>query len=139
MATEDNAAPRPPVRHIHSHRSNGCNWNLDVITPDDVGPGGAPTSYQIVNVSEQNTSPDGDRVEVDIRFQNGPPAQVGTNGVTQESLTAVLIDRLEGFQRGPYACDENAEALGHYRRALAALKRRTEVRTIRGVEGTHEV
>lgn len=31
-------------------------------------------------------------------------AEVGTNGITHEALLAVLIDRLQSFQRGEYSC-----------------------------------
>ena len=38
----------------------------------------------------------------EIRFQNGPIAEAGVNGLTHEALLAVLEDRLVGFQSGPY-------------------------------------
>lgn len=74
-----------------------------------------------------------------LLFQNGPIAESGVNGITHEVLLAVLIDRLEGFQAGPYASADNAEALDSLRNAQAALQRRTLERMNRGVEGTHQV
>lgn len=71
-----------------------------------------------------------------VRFQNGPIKEYGVNGITQEALLAIVIDRLKSFQAGPYACADNEEALGHCQLALAALQRRTLARIRRGVEGT---
>ena len=48
-----------------------------------------------------------------ISFQNGPIGEVGVNGITNEALLAILIDRLEGFQSSKYACEENETALTH--------------------------
>ena len=80
-----------------------------------------------------------DETSVVLRFQNGPIAEVGTNGITHEALLAILIDRLEGFQKGPYAHGYNADALTSLRSAQASLKQRTIDRLARGVEGTHAV
>lgn len=52
--------------------------------------------------------------------ENGVP-----NGLTLEALTAILIDRLEVFQSGPFACDENDVAMVHYKAALNVLHQRT--------------
>jgi hypothetical protein len=76
-----------------------------------------------------------------IIFQNGPVSVDGNgvNGITHEALLAILIDRLEGFQAGPYANPHNAKALNHLREAQTALQARTRERMARGVEGTHTV
>lgn len=73
-----------------------------------------------------------------IQFQNGPIKEVGVNGVTDQSLAALLIDRLRGFQAGQYACENNAEALAHLEAYMECSKRRTLARISRGVEGTHQ-
>lgn len=57
-------------------------------------------------------------------FQNGNPDTHGNNGITLESLLVVVEDRLQGFQQGDYACEENAEALHHTSKALRALLKR---------------
>lgn len=72
-------------------------------------------------------------------FQHGPVREHGRNGLTEESLLAVVIDRLESHQRGEYACPENAAALDMARKALAELLNRTAKRAARGVEGTSAV
>lgn len=127
------------MREINSHKINGRNEDLQVIVCDNHGHGGACHGYQIINVGEQNTGPDKDHVLASLNFQNGPIAQVGVNGVTHEALLAILIDRLEGFQSGPYACDDNQVALIACKQAMKALQRRTLARVARGVEGTHNL
>lgn len=71
-----------------------------------------------------------------VRFQRGPVKECGVNGVTNEALFAVVIDRLEKFQAGPFACAENASALWYLKGALRKLDERTAKRVARGVEGT---
>lgn len=127
------------MRELNGHKVNGCNSDLQIVVCDDPGHGGACHHYQIINVEKQNQVPDGDYVACDIEFQNGPINKVGTNGVTHEALLAVLIDRLEGFQSGKYACADNQEALEALRVAQTALQRRTVARVARGVEGTHTI
>ena len=50
----------------------------------------------------------------------------------------MLIDRLRGFQAGPFGCRENALALTKLEEAMHWLHHRTRGRMARGVEGTHE-
>jgi len=71
-----------------------------------------------------------------VAFQNGPIKEHGYNGLTQEALFAIIIDRLEGFQSGKFACRENAVALTHTESALLWLTKRTLDRLARSVEGT---
>ncbi|MGK3945618.1 hypothetical protein ABK046_45655, partial [Streptomyces caeruleatus] len=68
---------------------------------------------------------EGVTVHTNIGFQNGPiSSPADFNGLTNEALLAVVIDRMRGFQygrkedgsfdesvRGKYACRENAVAL----------------------------
>jgi len=56
--------------------------------------------------------------------------------LSQEALLAVIIDRLQCFQAGPYKCRENAIALTHLEDAMHWLQHRTRERMARGVEGT---
>ncbi len=74
-----------------------------------------------------------------ILFQNGPINEAGVNGITHEALLAILIDRLRGFQAGPFKSKANACALTHMEEALMWLNQRTLERMRRGVEGTHKV
>jgi len=74
-----------------------------------------------------------------IRFQNGPIKEHGINGLSQEVLIAVLIDRLEGFQSGQFKCHDNQVALDSLQNARLWLHKRTVDRAARGVEGTTAV
>ena len=73
-----------------------------------------------------------------INFQKGPIKEVGPNGIFIEDLMAIAIHRLECFQEGDFACEENANALDHLRKSLQILNDRTAARQARGVEGTYQ-
>ena len=101
----------------------------DVLSDRYIGPGNAHHNYLIQRK-------DGKRF-LYVRFQDGPIKEAGVNGVMDENLLAIVIDRLVGFQSGPYACEENSLALSYIKQGLDALKDRTAKREARGVEGTH--
>lgn len=122
------------MRELTSHKVNEVNDGLKVVAIDGPGPGNASHEYRI------EWNPNGQACAAcDIRFQNGPIKEVGVNGITNEALLAIVQDRLEGFQGGKYACDENESALQSVRLAMRALKQRTQARVTRGVEGTMAV
>lgn len=73
---------------------------------------------------------------VRVPFQNGPIKEYGVNGISQEVLLAILLDRLEGFQAGDYKCKDNEMALTKIQEARLWLHKRTMDRVSRGVEGT---
>ena len=118
------------MRTIESHKVNPANDTLTITIRDEPGSGGACHDYEIA-------LPDGSGVR--LGFQNGPIAEVGVNGITHEALLAILIDRMQSFQAGPYACDENGAALNALEAAQDYLHARTKNRMARGVEGTHNV
>ena len=123
------------MRTLEGHKINPVNDQIRIEVMDEPGQGGACHEYQLS--WPLKGSHDG-FADLRIGFQNGPIAEYGVNGVTQEALLAILIDRLECFQAGPYACLENAVALTHLEEAMKALLSRTKARMARGVEGTHE-
>lgn len=132
------------MREITSHRVNPANDKITITVMDEPGAGGANHYYQITgfdtasNASDPFTGSYGKSAKHStVLFQNGPIAENGVNGITQEVLLAVLIDRLQSFQRGPYACRENALALTKLEEAKLWLFSRTLDRMGRGVEGTH--
>ncbi len=73
-----------------------------------------------------------------IRFQLGPVKEFGENGCQIEDVLHVVVDRLEGFQRGQFKCRENALAITKLQEALHWLEHRTRERQRRGVEGKNE-
>lgn len=116
------------MRELTGHKVNPANDQLTVTVMDEPGQGNACHEYDITG---------GAAVPTFIRFQNGPINEVGVNGITHEVLLAILIDRLQGFQKGPYVGRENALALTHLEDAQHWLQHRTRARMARGVEGTH--
>ena len=73
-----------------------------------------------------------------IEWQNGPLA---VDDVLHERAVwlAAAIGRIEFYQRSPFACQENDNALANLIRAAWELDQRTKSRQARGVEGTHTV
>jgi hypothetical protein len=133
---------------------------LKIEVWDAPGSGGACHAYLIsgMNLRANPSVPPGavadDADSVAIIFQNGPIGETKEmNGVTIETLIAIAIDRLRGFQGmppvhtkpmsqvvagpTPAPCRENAISLTHLEEALMWLQKRTRDRQARGVEGTH--
>lgn len=137
-----NAAAITP-RELDSHRVNPTNDTLKIEVTDAPGAGGANHRYVVsgfdVSRNPSAVAPGDNSDRMTILFQNGPIAEAGVNGITQEVLLAVVMDRLQAFQRGPYACEENAMALTSVDTALQWLQERTRARMSRGVEGTQTV
>lgn len=136
-------------RKITTHQVNDCNRaiGLEACTYDLSA--GAPTVYAL---QWRNTS--GGLEALAIEFHTGlitdvtrvhiadrakpPESWIGVNGLTNEVLLAILIDRLSAFQAGPLACDKTADALHYLELAQEAMHARTKERQARGVEGTRE-
>lgn len=121
-------------REIETHKVNGLNESLRVRAVDKPGAGGACHQY-CIHVERDAL----DVLVWDLHFQEGPLQEAGVNGISNEALLAIVLDRLEGFQSGNYACDENANALEMVTQAMQWLRLRTENRAQRGVEGTSVV
>lgn len=120
-------------RRLHDHETNDANRQI-TLTADPQNPQNGNASH--VYAMAWTGRPDG---EQRISFQDGPINEVGVNGVTNEALLAIVIDRMRGFQSSRYACRENAIALTKLEEALHWLHARTRARELRGVEGTHKV
>ncbi len=112
----------------------GTKRHTKVIVLDDPGPGNANHIYEI-SFANQDCCLTACR----IWFQKGPVKEYGVNGVHNEDLIAIVIDRLRGFESGDYACSENATALKSLENALFELNHRTKQREARGVEGTNTI
>ena len=121
------------MRTIDDHKVNPANDRLVIEVLDEPGAGGANHVYQVRGYHNI----DADETSVVIRFQNGPINEAGINGLTQEALLAIVVDRLRSFQAGPFSCRENALALTKIEEAQHWLQQRTLARMSRGVEGTN--
>ena len=129
------------MRQLSDHIVSGDQAvQLEISVTDEPGQGGANHAYQITGM-DLTKNPSGvtgmPRGVLGVVFQNGPIKEFGVNGITQEALLAIVIDRLRSFQEGEFRCRENAIALTHIEEALMWLQRRTVARIKRGVEGTN--
>ena len=119
------------MRTITDHIIEGdaVNHLIHVSGSDRGGPGGGSHEYliQIVPLDDG----------LSLKFQKGDPAN-GINGITDEVLLAILIDRWRGFLDGPISSTYTAEALEHGLKALECLKARTIDRIQRGVYCTYQ-
>lgn len=134
------------MRTITDHKVNPANDRLTITVVDGPGAGGANHRYEVsgFDLSKNPAAVDPTygqyaATSIEIIFQNGPINEAGVNGLTQEVLLAIVVDRLRSFQAGPYACRENALALTKIEEAQHWLHARTQTRMARGVEGTHKV
>lgn len=129
-------------RYLDAHLVEGQPNPLTIEVMDEPGSGGAHHRYDITgfdtSTNPSNEARGGYRSYFNrsiILFQNGPVPQNGANGITVEALLAICEDRLKCFQAGPFACEENQEALLHIQAALGTLNDRTRARIARQVEG----
>lgn len=132
------------MRELNGHKVNPANDVLSITVADEPGAGGASHRYVIGGFdTSTNHALAGigiePKSETVILFQNGPIGEVGVNGVTHEALLAIVIDRMQAFQKGAYSCRENALALTKLEEAQHWLLSRTRERMARNVEGTHTI
>lgn len=138
-----------PLRTVTSHQASPLDNELRITALDERGSGNANYEYFVTGMSVLNPIPEsiqdvspgdsGYGYGIRISFQNGPIQEAGVNGVSNEALLAIVADRLEGFQSGPYACEDNGIAMVKILSAIEDLQRRTKRRLERGVEGTSQV
>lgn len=121
----------------HHHDGLGLN-DLITITRDerDGGRGGAASHLYHFAIGVEGD----DAVGVGyLQFQRGPRDEAGSvPGITDAALIAVVLDRYEGFQAGPYRCRENALVITKIEEALHWMRHRAEERKRRGVLGKNE-
>lgn len=132
------------MRELISHKVNGLNEAIKIVVLDEPGHGNANHQYAI-EYPAQPEAPGFREAETGnwknacvVKFQKGPIAEAGLNGISNEALLAIVEDRLAGFQSGNYANHWNAMALESVRGAMGFLHERTKERVARGVEGTHQ-
>jgi hypothetical protein len=136
MTEEETAAPGKIQRTITHHLGNALNNALRISADGRADNGGS--HFYLIEIT--SGAPDsGGLIYAVPPFQNGPVKEVGHNGISDEALLAIVLDRLEGFQEGPYRSRYNALAITKIEEALLWLNKRTTDRERRGVEGTHQV
>ncbi len=126
------------MREVKYQKVGAVDKALKIEVADEPGLGGASFKYDLLTRNFNEWAK-----KARIEFQKGPVVteaapEGGPNGVSDEALVAVVIDRLRSFQAGPASCRENAIALTHLEDALHWLNHRTADRIERGVEGKVE-
>lgn len=123
----------PLPEQLH-HDGHGLTERL-LITGDDRDPAAGLASHHY-RVYDRDTGTEYAR----IQFQHGPRHESGsTSGILDSVLLAVLLDRFNGFQSGPYVSEENALVIEHLTAALAQIKARADRRAAAGTLGTRRV
>ena len=118
----------------HHHDGHGLNDEIEIEAgPIDPVNGGRHT-YAIA-VPRPGSSKILDQKGF-LQFQHGPRHEDGSvHGVTDAAVLAVIVDRYEGFQEGPYACSDNESVIAYLKLALSVMKQRADARAARGVLG----
>lgn len=113
---------------IVSHRATPDDRSLEVVRHSN-GSRNPGQSHAYYSISFYPCGDTTGRIDVTVlSFWQGYRADPSINGITSESLLAVVIDRLQGFQAQGMACRENAIALTHLETAMLWLHQRTRER-----------
>lgn len=124
------------MHEVITHKTTDLNKAI-TIQAGEPGAGGAPTIYTLFIPDSVPTEQGG--VHTVLNFQSKPIASPADyNGLTNEALAAVLLDRMMGFQSGPFKCSENELIIAGLKNALFWMQNRTNDRVKRGVEGKLE-
>lgn len=115
--------------------------NYTKILHEDPFKFNAPHLFKVIKAEPETTGKNkGNNLVVGVvNFQEGPIKENGVNGVANEDLLGMVLCRLESFQKSEYKCRENACAITKIEEALMWLRKRTNARVKRGVEGTSKV
>jgi len=143
IESEEKNMPRATKEFVLNYAMN--RWQLNF--KKNVGPTSelirscAPHNFEVLTTlsdarKDLSTAP---YLLQKIHFQEGPVKECGVNGVMNEDLIAMVITRLEHFQKSEFACRENALAITKLEEALLWLRKRTMGREKKGIEGTHKV
>jgi hypothetical protein len=121
------------MRNITHHIDPFGAADLQIVSDDtDPNAGGASHKY-IIKIGF------GGDIVATVDFQHGPRGADGKlTGAIDAALAAILIDRMECFQAGPFAHESNDRALNHFRDGLDILRSRAAERKARGVLGVNK-
>jgi hypothetical protein len=123
-------------RELYDHKVNRFNREcVYVSTADERASDNAHHKYDIA-VYPLDAAPEAKPVAfLEIPFQNGGLKEVGANGITDQALLAIVIDRMRSFNDGQFRCRENSIIVTKLEEALLWMEKRGNDRARRGVEG----
>lgn len=104
------------MKHI---RNPLCGEKYTYVTGESALGSDNPTNH----VFEVHRTYD-DKVVSRVNFHSGNFSVESINGLLNEDLVIMLIDRLESFQKSKLKCRENENALQHLNEALFWLNQR---------------
>jgi hypothetical protein len=111
------------------HDGHGLNESIGIYA-DEPDKSGASHLYELRI---------GDKLVASIQFQKGPRGEaLSTPGVTEGAIMAVIVDRMQGFNGGPYRCRENSLVATKVEEAMHWTRARADERASRGVLGKNE-
>jgi hypothetical protein len=120
------------AREIIEHRVTGLdtvNESLTVTAVSDPDPLGQTRFYEIAGPAFVNPT--------EIVFQSRPRKEVGfIDGITEEALLAIVLDRLRGRQTGPLKDRQVEWAIDRIYEGLHNLHLWATARSERKIEGT---
>lgn len=103
--------------HENQYDRGDCIRSVDALLYEPEN--GIAYQYTI----RDETRPRGEGTVWGVMFQEGPVAERGVNGITEECLLSIVMQRLEDFQaRKELACPERQKALEHLRSAMKSLR-----------------
>jgi hypothetical protein len=118
---------------MHSHiRLVATTDTTTVVAVDGPTHGNACHVYEV----RTKSTADGFEVLATSTFQPGPIKEHGVNGVQHADLLAIIRDRLDFFQTGPFKSPGNEVTAGFVSAAIASEDNRTRRRVLAGTEGT---
>ena len=107
--------------------------NLNLLIGDGIRPDGSFSKYTIV------TADDCHDILVTIPMQTGPRKSPDSiHGALDSDLLEIVKHRIDAFQGGDFACDENEKVLEAVNTALYWLNKRVEDRIARDVLGENK-
>ncbi|HLE33392.1 MAG TPA: ABC transporter ATPase [Bacteroidota bacterium] len=125
---------------VTHHDGHGLMESITIEAGPD-GPGGAAHEYVCYTDGTMGTgqATTSGRIEIArIRYQCGPRHESGsTPGILDGVLLAIIADRMEKFQAGPYSSREGAFVLTKVQEAMHWLKARADRRAREGTLGNN--
>lgn len=128
-------------RELYDHKGNRFNRECVKVTTADLRQSDNAHHAYKIEVFPFETPKYGNEsafqpIEIcEINYQNGGLKEAGANGITDQALLAVILDRMRSFNDGQFRCRENSLIITKLEEALMWMEKRSNDRAHRGVEG----
>ncbi len=122
-------------RELFDHRNNKFNREHVIVKTADLRSSDNAHHKYVIEVTRDAPKPDWIAERCELNFQNGGLKEVGPNGITDQALIAIVLDRVRSFNDGPFRCRENSMMITKLEEALMWGEKRGNDRARRNVEG----